>query len=243
MTSQQICLWLSLRVVKNIPTTKDVEPLLEIDGDVRSFEVFLSSRTPVLTARDIRTFLPCTVNLDPKLREIIAGTPLSQVRLTSPWTPPLFIQVLLSFFRRPSSSGADEHGWSHISGSSPARASAPPHLSLQPGVIHLLAVRFLQRALQPARRGRHLATAPQQLLQRHGRPPAPLLQQSKYRPCPLTITAPCDLQLRSVPFFIRESVLSRQQLSNQHTANQLVRVLIHMCSFNEAIVCSTITYT
>ncbi|KAM7368427.1 hypothetical protein PAMP_014649 [Pampus punctatissimus] len=61
------------RVSKNIPTTKDVEPLLEIDGDVRSFEVFLSSRTPVLTARDIRTFLPCTVNLDPKLREIITG--------------------------------------------------------------------------------------------------------------------------------------------------------------------------
>lgn len=63
----------SFRVTKNIPTTKDVEPLLEIDGDVRSFEVFLSSRTPVLTARDLRTFLPCTVNLDPKLREIIAG--------------------------------------------------------------------------------------------------------------------------------------------------------------------------
>lgn len=61
------------RISKNIPTTKDVEPLLEIDGDVRSFEVFLSSRTPVLAARDIRTFLPCTVNLDPKLREIIAG--------------------------------------------------------------------------------------------------------------------------------------------------------------------------
>ncbi|XP_017311813.1 kinase D-interacting substrate of 220 kDa B isoform X1 [Ictalurus punctatus] len=60
------------RISKNIPTTKDVEPLLEIDGDVRSFEVFLSSRTPVLSARDIRTFLPCTVNLDPKLREIIA---------------------------------------------------------------------------------------------------------------------------------------------------------------------------
>ncbi|XP_023680586.1 kinase D-interacting substrate of 220 kDa B isoform X2 [Paramormyrops kingsleyae] len=60
------------RISKNIPTTKDVEPLLEIDGDVRSFEVFLSSRTPVLTARDIKTFLPCTVNLDPKLREIIA---------------------------------------------------------------------------------------------------------------------------------------------------------------------------
>ncbi|XP_028858461.1 kinase D-interacting substrate of 220 kDa B isoform X3 [Denticeps clupeoides] len=60
------------RISKSIPTTKDVEPLLEIDGDVRSFEVFLSSRTPVLNARDIKTFLPCTVNLDPKLREIIA---------------------------------------------------------------------------------------------------------------------------------------------------------------------------
>uniref|UniRef100_A0A8C8GRN9 KAP NTPase domain-containing protein n=1 Tax=Oncorhynchus tshawytscha TaxID=74940 RepID=A0A8C8GRN9_ONCTS len=60
------------RISKNIPTTKDVEPLLEIDGDIRSFEVFLSSRAPVLTARDVEMFLPCTVNLDPKLREIIA---------------------------------------------------------------------------------------------------------------------------------------------------------------------------
>lgn len=60
------------RISKNIPTTKDVEPLLEIDGDVRSFEVFLSSRMPVLAARDVEMFLPCTVNLDPKLREIIA---------------------------------------------------------------------------------------------------------------------------------------------------------------------------
>ncbi|XP_017331350.1 kinase D-interacting substrate of 220 kDa B isoform X3 [Ictalurus punctatus] len=60
------------RISKNIPTTKDVEPLLEIDGDIRSFEVFLSSRTPVLTVHDVEMFLPCTVNLDTKLREIIA---------------------------------------------------------------------------------------------------------------------------------------------------------------------------
>ncbi|XP_059516582.1 kinase D-interacting substrate of 220 kDa isoform X6 [Myotis daubentonii] len=60
------------RISKSIPTTKDVEPLLEIDGDIRNFEVFLASRTPVLVARDVKTFLPCTVNLDPKLREIIA---------------------------------------------------------------------------------------------------------------------------------------------------------------------------
>ncbi|XP_072354829.1 kinase D-interacting substrate of 220 kDa-like isoform X1 [Scyliorhinus torazame] len=60
------------RISKNIPTTKDVEPLLEIDSDIRSFEVFLSSRMPILSARDVKIFLPCTVNLDPKLREIIA---------------------------------------------------------------------------------------------------------------------------------------------------------------------------
>ncbi|KAM5163478.1 kinase D-interacting substrate of 220 kDa isoform 1-T2 [Mantella aurantiaca] len=60
------------RISKNIPTTKDIEPLLEIDADIRNFEVFLSSRTPVLVSRDVKTFLPCTVNLDPKLREIIA---------------------------------------------------------------------------------------------------------------------------------------------------------------------------
>ncbi|XP_062894098.1 kinase D-interacting substrate of 220 kDa B isoform X1 [Mobula hypostoma] len=60
------------RISKNIPTTKDVEPLLEIDSDIRSFEIFLSSRMPILSARDVKTFLPCTVNLDPKLREIIA---------------------------------------------------------------------------------------------------------------------------------------------------------------------------
>lgn len=79
---------------KNIPTTKDVEPLLEIDGDVRSFEVFLSSRTPVLTARDIRTFLPCTVNLDPKLREIIADVRAAreQVNMGGVTYPPLPLQ-------------------------------------------------------------------------------------------------------------------------------------------------------
>uniref|UniRef100_W5NJH2 Kinase D-interacting substrate 220a n=2 Tax=Lepisosteus oculatus TaxID=7918 RepID=W5NJH2_LEPOC len=69
------------RISKNIPTTKDVEPLLEIDGDIRSFEVFLSSRTPVLTSRDIKTFLPCTVNLDPKLREIIADVRAAREQL------------------------------------------------------------------------------------------------------------------------------------------------------------------
>ncbi|XP_039523909.1 kinase D-interacting substrate of 220 kDa isoform X1 [Pimephales promelas] len=82
------------RISKNIPTTKDVEPLLEIDGDIRSFEVFLSSHTPVLTARDVEMFLPCTVNLDPKLREIIADVrdAREQMHLGGVSYPPLPLQ-------------------------------------------------------------------------------------------------------------------------------------------------------
>ncbi|XP_048354322.1 kinase D-interacting substrate of 220 kDa isoform X4 [Sphaerodactylus townsendi] len=82
------------RISKNIPTTKDVEPLLEIDGDIRNFEVFLSSRTPVLVARDVKTFLPCTVNLDPKLREIIADVRAArdQINIGAIPYPPLPLQ-------------------------------------------------------------------------------------------------------------------------------------------------------
>lgn len=129
---------------KNIPTTKDVEPLLEIDGDVRSFEVFLSSRTPFLTARDIRTFLPCTVNLDPKLREIIAGEARVHNLLlphTAVLTHLMGGSVCLS--RCSCSPRADQHGWGHVPSRCPDRFSAPPHLCLQSGVLHLLTLRLL----------------------------------------------------------------------------------------------------
>ncbi|XP_078729204.1 kinase D-interacting substrate of 220 kDa isoform X2 [Lampetra fluviatilis] len=71
------------RFSSKIPQSKDVEPLLEIDGDARSFEVFLTSRTPTLTVCDVRTFMACTVNLDPKIREIIADVHAAQVGATS----------------------------------------------------------------------------------------------------------------------------------------------------------------
>ena len=46
--------------------------MLEFDNaDSRQLEVFLSAREPQLTVRDVIRFLPCTVNLDPKLREWI----------------------------------------------------------------------------------------------------------------------------------------------------------------------------
>uniref|UniRef100_UPI00358F82F8 kinase D-interacting substrate of 220 kDa isoform X3 n=1 Tax=Myxine glutinosa TaxID=7769 RepID=UPI00358F82F8 len=72
------------RIAKKIPVSKDVEPMLEIDGDVRAFEIFLSSRSPMLTLHDIRTVLPCTINLDPKIREIIADIQAAQDQIGLP---------------------------------------------------------------------------------------------------------------------------------------------------------------
>ena len=60
------------QILHFIPISTQQEPLLEIDNaDSRQLEVFLSAREPQLTVRDVIRFLPCTVNLDPKLREWI----------------------------------------------------------------------------------------------------------------------------------------------------------------------------
>ncbi|XP_036840721.1 kinase D-interacting substrate of 220 kDa B isoform X5 [Oncorhynchus mykiss] len=129
------------RISKNIPTTKDVEPLLEIDGDVRSFEVFLSSRTPVLSARDIKTFLPCTVNLDPKLREIIADVRAAREQMTirAVTYPSLPLQEAAP---RPTSVYSQQSGMSACSPSTsfnghfnpPGLVSPPPHSSNYSGM-------------------------------------------------------------------------------------------------------------
>ncbi|XP_055729061.1 kinase D-interacting substrate of 220 kDa B isoform X6 [Salvelinus fontinalis] len=129
------------RISKNIPTTKDVEPLLEIDGDVRSFEVFLSSRTPVLNARDIKTFLPCTVNLDPKLREIIADVRAAreQMSIRAVTYPSLPLQEAAP---RPTSVYSQQSGMSACSPSTsfnghfnpPGLVSPPPHSSNYSGM-------------------------------------------------------------------------------------------------------------
>uniref|UniRef100_A0A8C7GEX9 Kinase D-interacting substrate 220b n=1 Tax=Oncorhynchus kisutch TaxID=8019 RepID=A0A8C7GEX9_ONCKI len=129
------------RISKNIPTTKDVEPLLEIDGDVRSFEVFLSSRTPVLSARDIKTFLPCTVNLDPKLREIIADVRAAreQMSIRAVTYPSLPLQEAAP---RPTSVYSQQSGMSACTPSTsfnghfnpPGLVSPPPHSSNYSGM-------------------------------------------------------------------------------------------------------------
>ena len=57
-----------------IPVSKEEDPLLEIDRDARKLEVFLMSQKPSLSVGDLRTFLPCTINVDPYLRKLIRGT-------------------------------------------------------------------------------------------------------------------------------------------------------------------------
>ena len=59
------------RVSPKIPSSRDVDPLVEIDRNVRKLEVFLSSNSPLLTVADMKRFLPCTINIDPYLRKLI----------------------------------------------------------------------------------------------------------------------------------------------------------------------------
>lgn len=78
MALNYVCILILLlsRVADKIPVSKEVDPLLEIDRNPRKMEAFLSSKlsnnTP-LNIKDLRKFLPCTINLDPYLRKLIRG--------------------------------------------------------------------------------------------------------------------------------------------------------------------------
>ncbi|KAL4230991.1 hypothetical protein ACF0H5_011364 [Mactra antiquata] len=62
------------KIEVQIPSSSDVEPLLEIDRNVRKLQAFLSSKSsasPMICIADLKKFLPCTINLDPYLRKLI----------------------------------------------------------------------------------------------------------------------------------------------------------------------------
>ena len=61
------------RVSASIPVSKEIDPLLEIDRNVRKLEIFLANHKPPLSVGDLRKFLPCTINVDPYLRKLIRG--------------------------------------------------------------------------------------------------------------------------------------------------------------------------
>lgn len=80
------------RVGDFIPSSREDEPLLEMDQDLRTFVVFLTKHSSDLCVSDMRCFLPCTCNLDPHLRKQIRDTlesregtsPLNQANLSRP---------------------------------------------------------------------------------------------------------------------------------------------------------------
>ncbi|XP_071846169.1 uncharacterized protein [Apostichopus japonicus] len=80
------------RVGDFIPCSREDEPLLEMDQDLRGFVVFLTKHSSDLCVSDMRCFLPCTCNLDPHLRKQIRDTlesregtsPLNQANLSRP---------------------------------------------------------------------------------------------------------------------------------------------------------------
>ncbi|XP_046681629.1 kinase D-interacting substrate of 220 kDa B isoform X2 [Homalodisca vitripennis] len=59
------------KIRPQIPTSKEVEPLLELDRDERKFDIFLSFHRSSLLVSDLRVFLPFTINLDPYIKKVI----------------------------------------------------------------------------------------------------------------------------------------------------------------------------
>ena len=56
-----------------VPSSKEAEPLLELDRDEKKLEIFLSNHRANLLVGHLRLFLPFTINLDPYLRKLIKG--------------------------------------------------------------------------------------------------------------------------------------------------------------------------
>ena len=68
--------------MNKIPLTRELEPLLDIDRNVKKFDAYLSSMTPALQVSDMRKFLASCINVDPFLRKRIRGMfPSSQAQI------------------------------------------------------------------------------------------------------------------------------------------------------------------
>lgn len=70
-----ILVFLLFSIKERIPSSRDLEPLLDIDRNEKKFIAFLKSHVPKLNVDDLKKFMPATINLDPFLRKIIKGLP------------------------------------------------------------------------------------------------------------------------------------------------------------------------
>lgn len=59
------------KIKAKVPTGRDLQPLYDVDHDVRKFEVFLNFHSASLLVSDLKIFVPFTINLDPYIRRVI----------------------------------------------------------------------------------------------------------------------------------------------------------------------------
>ncbi|KAG0717264.1 Kinase D-interacting substrate [Chionoecetes opilio] len=59
------------KIKNQVPISKDMDPLLEMDKEEKKFEIFLSMHKNSLHISDLKVFLPFTINLDPFIRKVI----------------------------------------------------------------------------------------------------------------------------------------------------------------------------
>ncbi|CAN8024670.1 unnamed protein product [Ixodes persulcatus] len=59
------------KIKGKVPTGRDLQPLYDVDHDVRKFEIFLSFHSASLLISDLKIFVPFTINLDPYIRRVI----------------------------------------------------------------------------------------------------------------------------------------------------------------------------
>lgn len=82
------------KIKNQVPNSKEVEPLLEMDKEEKKFEIFLSMHKSSLHVSDLKVFLPFTINLDPFIRKVIKEDqpqfddmgPQFTANPTSPWS-------------------------------------------------------------------------------------------------------------------------------------------------------------
>lgn len=66
------------KIKAKVPLSKDLQPLYDVDHDVRKFEIFLSFHSASLLISDLKIFVPFTINLDPYIRRVIQERHQSQ---------------------------------------------------------------------------------------------------------------------------------------------------------------------
>lgn len=59
------------KIRSSLPSHRDLEPLLDMDRDEKKLEAILALKKRTLTVRELKIFLPFSINLDPYIKKVI----------------------------------------------------------------------------------------------------------------------------------------------------------------------------